>query len=86
MVVDATGAKAKTSGTLVYDLVAFLVGNREQNFHDLIQRATSALFGADGEKSQTSAANSAATHLDAKSGSLGSAEHMPEETATPTTK
>jgi hypothetical protein len=44
VVVDATGAQAKTSGNLVYYLIAFLVGYREATFQMLIQRATDVLF------------------------------------------
>jgi RsiW-degrading membrane proteinase PrsW (M82 family) len=44
VVIDATGVQAKTSGNLVYYVVAFLVGYREETFHGLIQRATDVLF------------------------------------------
>ncbi len=66
VVIDATGAKAKTSGTLVYDLAAFLVGNREQNFHDLIQRATGALFGVNSNQRQAATADLSIQHRDSK--------------------
>lgn len=46
VVTNASGARPNTSGALVYDLVAFLVGYNEQNFHDLIKRATDALFSS----------------------------------------
>jgi hypothetical protein len=44
-VVDATGAKAKTQGSLAYYIVAFLVGYREETFRNLIKRATDVLIG-----------------------------------------
>ena len=46
VVINATGAKANTSGNAVYYLVAFLVGYREQTFQMLIQRATDSLFAS----------------------------------------
>jgi len=66
VVIDATGAKAKTSGTLVYDLAAFLVGNREQHFHDLIQRATGALFGVSNNQLRAATTDSSTQHGDSK--------------------
>ena len=44
VVIDATGATANRSGTLVYDVVAFLVGYREDTFRQLIIRATDLLL------------------------------------------
>jgi hypothetical protein len=46
VVIDATGVQAKTSGNLVYYVIAFLVGYREATFHVLIQRATDLLFNS----------------------------------------
>jgi len=45
VVISATGVTPKTTGTLVYDLAAFLVGYREDTFRSLVVRATDALFG-----------------------------------------
>jgi hypothetical protein len=44
VVIGATGITPKTTGTVVYDLVAFLVGYREDTFRSLVLRATDALF------------------------------------------
>jgi hypothetical protein len=53
VVIDASGAKPNTSGAPVYDLVAFLVAYNEQNFQDLIKRATDALFSSSGDSAVT---------------------------------
>jgi hypothetical protein len=43
--IDTTGSKAKHSGLIVYYLVAFLIGYAQDNFHDLVTRATAVVFG-----------------------------------------
>src|SRR5260370_1442890 len=45
VVISATGVTPKTTGTLVYDLAAFLAGYREATFRRLVGRPTDALFG-----------------------------------------
>jgi hypothetical protein len=46
VVIDATGVQAKRSGTLVYYLVAFLVGYSENTVQLLLKRATDVLFAS----------------------------------------
>jgi len=44
-VIDATGARARDHRSVVYYLVAFLIGYREETFRNLIKRATDVLIG-----------------------------------------
>jgi hypothetical protein len=53
VVIDATGVQAKRSGTLVYYLVAFLVGYSEDTVQLLLKRATDVLFGSGAPRSNT---------------------------------
>jgi hypothetical protein len=52
VVIDATGAQAKTSGNLVYYLAAFLVGYKEAAFQSLVQRALAVLFTSDSSNAE----------------------------------
>jgi hypothetical protein len=54
VVIDATGVQAKRSGTLVYYLVAFLVGYSEDTVQLLLKRATDLLFASGTPRSNTS--------------------------------
>lgn len=55
VVIDATGVQAKRSGTLVYYLVAFLVGYSEDTVQLLLKRATDVLFASGTPRSNTAA-------------------------------
>jgi hypothetical protein len=55
VVIDATGVQAKRSGTLVYYLVAFLVGYSEDAVQLLLKRATDVLFGSGTPRIKTAA-------------------------------
>jgi hypothetical protein len=44
VVINATGTQPRLTSTLAYDLVAFLVGYREDTFRDLVGRATDILL------------------------------------------
>jgi hypothetical protein len=60
LVIDATGARASQKGTLIYYLVAFLVGYREAIFRDLVKRAVDVLFNP-APKSETAGPESQPT-------------------------
>jgi hypothetical protein len=55
VVIDATGVQAKRSGTLVYYLVAFLVGYSEDTVQLLLRRATDVLFASGTARSNSAA-------------------------------
>jgi hypothetical protein len=55
VVIDATGVQAKRSGTLVYYLVAFLVGYSEDAVQLLLKRATDVLFASGAPRSNIAA-------------------------------
>jgi hypothetical protein len=44
VVISATGTQPRLTSTLAYDLVAFIVGYREDTFRDLVARATDVLL------------------------------------------
>jgi hypothetical protein len=44
--VGASGSKASTSGGIAYYLVAFVVGNSDSLFHQLVQRVSGVLFSS----------------------------------------
>jgi hypothetical protein len=64
VVIDATGVQAKRSGTLVYYLVAFLVGYSEDTVQLLLKRATDVLFASGAPRSNP--AGGAAQHTSTK--------------------
>ncbi len=56
VIVDSAAAQPKTTNAAVFDVVAFLVGYREETFRSLIKRATDLLLSPGAPKTESSQA------------------------------